>query len=158
MRNVIAEIPLQGASVICTFTLPGAPVPKGRPRSRIARKRTGEQFIQVYTDSKTQAGEKAIKQMARLAMRSREPFDGPVSMKVAALIPIPPSWTKSKRQNAANGLIFPTSGADIDNHIKLVMDACNEIVYVDDKQVVAIEGGKRYSREPRLEVEIEQFA
>ena len=47
---------------------------------------------------------------------------------------------------------------DVDNHIKLVMDSCNGIVYEDDKQVVEITGSKRYGVKPRLEVEIEQFA
>ena len=144
----------------CSFMLMGEPVAKGRPRSRIVTPRGygKKPFVQVYPDPKTVAAEKVVKQAAALAMGFRDAFTGPLSMAVRAYVSIPASWPKGKKTLARNGLVYPEAKPDIDNYLKLVLDACNGIVYVDDKQVVEIAGSKRYGIEPRLEIEVEQFA
>ena len=46
-------------------------------------------------------------------------------------------------------------GADVDNLLKLVLDACNGLVWKDDSQVTKLIGEKfLYSEEPRTEVRI----
>ena len=45
---------------------------------------------------------------------------------------------------------------DLDNHIKAVSDAVQNILFDDDAQVVTIEAGKFYSDRPRLEFEIKK--
>ena len=47
---------------------------------------------------------------------------------------------------------------DVDNVIKAVLDACNEIVYNDDAQVWYLAGFKRYcdeGQEPHIHVKIQ---
>ena len=69
------------------------------------------------------------------------------------------SWPKGKKTLARNGLVLSQRSSRTSTTISSsFMDACNGIVYVDDKQVVVITGSKRYGIEPRLEIEVEQFA
>jgi Holliday junction resolvase RusA-like endonuclease len=87
----------------------GAPVPKGRPRLGKGR---------VYTPKRTKAQEEKIKLFALLEMRVKrllKPFEGRICLDVEIV-------QKSRR-------------GDIDNHVKLVSDALNGIVYVDDEQI-----------------------
>lgn len=50
--------------------------------------------------------------------------------------------------------IRPTKKPDLDNIMKCVTDALNEIAYQDDKQIVSASIEKYYSEEPRVEVAI----
>ncbi len=45
---------------------------------------------------------------------------------------------------------------DLDNIIKIVKDALNDVVYVDDVQVIKVVSEWSYSSNPRLEVIIEE--
>lgn len=46
---------------------------------------------------------------------------------------------------------------DIDNGIKLCLDAMTGIVYKDDSEIVCLEVWKDYADEPRIEIEITQL-
>lgn len=50
------------------------------------------------------------------------------------------------------------SNADLSNYIKLIEDACNKIVYHDDKQIVAIHAYKSVKSDgnPRTEIRFEE--
>ena len=50
--------------------------------------------------------------------------------------------------------ILPTSKPDVDNVIKGIFDAMNEIVWKDDKQAVDVSIRKRYSETARATVEV----
>ena len=51
--------------------------------------------------------------------------------------------------------LFATKHTDIDNVLKSVFDALNEICYPDDCQIVAVESCKMYSEKPRVEIVLE---
>lgn len=46
-----------------------------------------------------------------------------------------------------------TNKPDIDNMIKYVLDACNEILWQDDKMVCEIQARKMYTKNPSTEIE-----
>lgn len=50
------------------------------------------------------------------------------------------------------GVIRPTNTPDIDNFDKFILDALHNVLYEDDKHVVAIRSEKRYSENPRTEI------
>ena len=118
------------------FHVPGVPVGKGRPRFT----KSGH----TYTPAKTRAWEKAV----RAAATGKDRLEGPLSALIIVYLPIPKSWSK-KRQQEADGK--PAIGrTDADNFGKAVLDACNEIVFADDRQVTDLRVVKRYTLDPAL--------
>lgn len=122
-----------------TFQVMGQPVGKARPRVTRAGR--------VYTPRKTEEAERDIRAMAKYVMCDEPPIEGPVELDVTFTMDVPPSWTKTKRQQAYKQDIKPAVKPDLDNLLKTVMDACNGIVYTDDSQVVSIRASKRYASE-----------
>lgn len=52
---------------------------------------------------------------------------------------------------------LPTIKPDTSNYIKSFEDALNGIVWKDDSQITDIHAYKRYSENPRIELEIEEI-
>lgn len=51
---------------------------------------------------------------------------------------------------------YPDHGGDVDNYAKMVLDAFNGCMYVDDRQIVSLTAQKRFCSgggEPRTEME-----
>ncbi len=127
-----------------SFTVPGAPRGKGRPR--IARR--GD-FVRAYTDDKTAAYENLVAMSASTAHRGRPPMDGP--LKVTALFYMPRPKSAPKR------VILPATKPDLDNMVKAVLDGCNQAgIWADDSRVVCLHAVKMYGN-PRCEVAIESM-
>ena len=74
---------------------------------------------------------------------------GPIVMDIAFFKVKPKSYSKNT--------IYWTKKPDIDNMIKLVLDALNGVFFVDDAQVMRISASKQYADEARTEVTIEQY-
>ena len=127
-----------------SFTVPGLPQGKGRPRFV---KATGR----AYTPEKTASYESLIAYAASQAMRGAEPISAPVGVKVQAVFPIPASWPQ-KRKMAAR---WHTSKPDGDNILKAIGDALNGIVWADDKQIARTSIAKVYGETPGLHVFVE---
>lgn len=137
------------------FTVPGAPVPKGRARSRLVKTRDGRQFVSHYTPDETTRYENLIRMCARDAMHDRYPLDGPLLLEVTVVLPIPASWSGRRKRDAAVGAIGASKKPDLDNFIKAIADGCNGVAWVDDSQVVKLHAEKRYGDSPRVEVRAE---
>lgn len=128
------------------FTIPGAPVGKGRPRMT----RSGH----AYTPAQTRNREAYVKLLATEAMAGAPPLDGPVSVAVEIRCAVPASWPKGRRAEALVGRIRPGK-PDLDNVLKLVLDAMNGVVVLDDKQVAEAAAMKRYDVLPETQVCVE---
>lgn len=104
----------------------GRPVPKGRPRFD---PRSGR----AYTPKETAAWERTIKRTATLVSGGKR-IDGEVSVDVLIVHP-------DRRHG------------DVDNYVKAVLDACQGVLFGDDKCVCAITARRKYDNEhPRVEV------
>jgi Holliday junction resolvase RusA-like endonuclease len=125
----------------------GEPRGKGRPRFT----RTGHAF----TPAATRAYESAIRYAAQLEMNSRPPFAGALEVRVAATFPVPISWSKRKREAALAGTVPHITKPDCDNLLKCI-DALNQIVFADDKQIVHAVVIKRYGDRPCLHIEVSE--
>jgi Holliday junction resolvase RusA-like endonuclease len=134
---------------VVAFTVPGTPVGKGRPK--FARRGN---HVTTYTPEKTASYENLVKVKAEEAMVGRQLIEGAVSVVIALYVTPPASWSQKKQRQALEGRIFPTSKPDIDNVIKGIFDACNEIVWKDDKQAVDVRVVKRYGQVARAAVEV----
>lgn len=127
------------------FEVPGEPRGKGRPRFT----KTGH----PYTDSETRAYEHKIAAYYRRQLGAfRWPDSAFVSVQVTAYYPIPQSATKAATAAMREGRTLPSRKPDIDNVMKVVLDALNGVAYKDDSRVVRVEAQKVYSDIPRLEI------
>lgn len=132
-----------------TFTVPGQPVAKGRPKFA----RQGG-FVRAYTPEKTVAYETLVKLAAGEAMAGAPPMQGAISLTLRLYVAIPKSTTKRDRAAIEAGRFLPTKKPDIDNVLKAITDAMNGIVYDDDAQIVTGLIAKTYSDTPRAEVTV----
>jgi Holliday junction resolvase RusA-like endonuclease len=134
--------------------LPGPPRGKGRPRSRIATGKAGQQFVAVYTDKETRSYEAMLRYAAEQSMQGRPPFDCAMNVWVIAFMPIPMGWSQRQKALALEGARRPTGRPDADNLNKAILDACNKIVWVDDSRIVKLLIEKHYDERPRLRMEV----
>lgn len=131
------------------FVVPGTPVGKGRPKFRRMKN-----FVTTYTPEKTASYENLVKVKAQEAMSGHAVIAGPVEVSIRLIVTPPASWSQKKQREALEGRIFPTSKPDVDNVLKGIMDACNEIVFKDDKQAVDVLVAKRYGTQAMAMVEV----
>jgi Holliday junction resolvase RusA-like endonuclease len=134
------ESGMENQATTVSFVIPGMPVGKGRPK--FARRGN---FVSTYTPEKTASYENLVKVKAEEAMQGCSLFDGAVSVEIWLFVTPPASWSQKKQRAALDGGIFPTSKPDVDNVIKGIFDAMNEIVWKDDKQACDLRVVKRYS-------------
>jgi Holliday junction resolvase RusA-like endonuclease len=129
------------------FEVPGEPRGKGRPRFS----KQGH----TYTDSETRAYENKIIAYYRKTLGAfRWPDSAFIRIKVTAHYPIPKSATKAAVAGMQAGRILPSRKPDIDNVLKVVLDALNGIAYKDDSRVVCVEAEKVYSMTPKIVIEM----
>jgi Holliday junction resolvase RusA-like endonuclease len=127
------------------FSVPGQPKGKGTHRTGNGR---------TYADPATKAYETMVGMCARIAMGPLKPLEGPVSLQIEAVAIPPASWSKERRRRAASGFEYPTVKPDMSNIVKAIEDGCKAIAWLDDKQVVELQAGKRYGHQACVFVRI----
>ena len=120
-----------------TFTVLGI---QGKGRPRFAS-RGG--YVTAYTPDKTRAYESTVLSAYKAAGGGL--IDGPVAVRLTAWQALPQRATKAQRAAAERGEIYPIRKPDLDNVIKIVLDALNGHAYGDDTQVVQIDARKLYT-------------
>jgi Holliday junction resolvase RusA-like endonuclease len=131
-----------------TIVIDGEPKGKGRPRFAMIKG-----HARAFTPKETRSYESALRLMAQIAMKSRLPIEGPVEIEVTALMPVPQSWPKWKREAALRNDWYATGKPDCDNLLK-VIDGLNKIVFVDDSQIVTASIKKLFSAKPSLAITV----
>lgn len=129
------------------FTIPGAPVGKGRAKATIVAGRA-----KMYTPKKTASYEGLVAMAATEAMAGTPPLDEAVSMTMVVCCPVPASWSGKRQRMAVAGDIRPTTKPDIDNVVKGVLDGMNGVVFRDDVVVAELIVRKFYSTIPAVHV------
>lgn len=135
--------------LVKTLRFVGTPVGKGRPRFT----RLGH----TYTPPKTRAEENRLKLLSRDFMGPTPAFSEPLTLNFVVLHE-PPQSLSLKRRSALIATALPAKRPDLDNIIKLYLDAMNGIVFLDDAQIVGLNAARRYSHEPGVTVEIYSHA
>lgn len=122
-----------------TITIPGQPIPKGRPRFGNGR---------AYTPKRTKDYEQLIKSHLPNIL-----IEEPVHVYVTAIFKRP---QRLNRKQDPQGLIPHDKRPDLDNVVKAALDALNDILK-DDAQVCYIQAQKFYAEKhntPRLTISI----
>lgn len=148
------------SDLLLSFTVPGEPVAKGRPKIGI---NPGTGRAQAFTPSKTRKAESDVKLFASNAMGGRALFADAMKVEVTAFrakgMPGKPdarigTKARSDWDNAIIGRLAPTTKPDADNYLKLALDACNGVVWKDDALIVDCTIRRRYSDRPRIEIRV----
>lgn len=130
------------------FIVPGAP--RGKQRPKVTRNGT-------YTPEETKRYEQKVLACFLNEYPRMKPIRNGVNVHITAFFEIPKSYGKARRERILNGLERPTKKPDADNIAKIILDALNGKVILDDKQVVVLTVKKHYSTIPRVEVLIEEW-
>ena len=134
-----------------SFTVPGEPIGKGRPR---ASTRAGHAAL--YTPKKTANYESLIAHAAHQAMAGAAPVEFACQVQLSITVGVPASWSKKKQAAALAGQVLPTKKPDTDNVVKAVFDGMNGVVWRDDVQAVDLFVRKRYGAAPCVFVRVSQ--
>lgn len=112
-----------------SFTIPGRLRGKGRPRAKLRGK-----FVMMHSDAATVNAEAMVRDFAAKAMAGRPLLTNAVNLTIVLYLQKPASWSRKKRLENP----IPTGKPDLDNIAKLVSDAINGIVWLDDSQVATL--------------------
>ena len=117
--------------------------PKGKGRPRFYRGH-------AVTPKPTREYEQLIKSMWVNSM-----LDGEIKVKIDIFYPLDSKANKAQKELMLANTVRPKKKPDVDNVIKIVLDALNGVAYNDDAQVIEVIANKYYSDKPRLEIEVE---
>lgn len=132
------------------FLIPGKPMGKARPRFYRGR---------AVTPEETREYESLTAILYLCAARDKKFEDKqPLRLFIDAYYPIPKSISKKRRAEIENGCVLPSCKPDIDNVVKIILDALNGVAYHDDSQVVEIHAAKHYADDPKVSVIVESVS
>ncbi len=133
-----------------SFTIPGEPTGKARPRV---------QKFGTRNEEKTVLYENLVKTCFFRQSNGRKfDDDAQLDVRVTAYYQIPKSVSKKKQEAMLKHIIRPKKKPDVDNVAKIILDALNKEAYYDDAQVVDFQLRKFYSDNPRVVVTIQEAA
>ena len=137
--------------MVYEFEVLGKVVGKGRPRVNTY---TGN----IYTPNTTKDYESLIREYFLVNNKGfKKVIEGRVKINIIAYLKIPKSVKKQEVEKMLNNEISPLKKPDIDNIIKVVLDALNKFIINDDIQVSKIEAEKRYALEEKICIKIEEY-
>lgn len=136
--------------MVYEFEVQGKITGKGRPR---VNSYTGI----VYTPTKTKDYETLVEQYFLLKYPKFKQIEGRTKVSIVAYFGIPKSTKKSEVQDMLDNKISPTKKPDIDNIVKIILDAMNKLAFKDDTQITKLEVEKKYGLEEKIYIKIEEY-
>lgn len=135
-----------------TIEIHGNPVGKDRPKFNT---KTGR----VYTTKQTVLAEREVRQAWREAGQPRLP-DAALELVVELYVQRPKGHFKQNGELSAEGLRHPiprNKKPDIDNALKLVMDALNSQAYKDDVQIAKVTVMRHWGDWPKTVITVKEL-
>lgn len=122
-----------------------------------ARPRVNTYTCKAYTPTNTKDYELLVKQYFKIKYPRFVPLENRLKVKIIATFKVPKSTTKKDRELIEQGLLSPVKKPDIDNIVKIILDALNQMAFKDDTQITKLEVEKVYGEEEKVYVEIEEY-
>lgn len=129
------------------FSVPGRPVPKGRPR--VTRYNT-------YTPKSTVDYENRVRDAWQEQSGQAIDAEKPIRVDVAVHFEVPRSFSKKLRARLIGAYHIRQRG-DLDNIVKSILDALNGHAFPDDCAVCVICASKDYAEIPSTDVTIREL-
>ena len=122
------------------------PVAKGR--ARVFRR--GD-HVGSYTPAKTKNAEQMIVYALRQELTTASQFDKATPLRLEV------TFYRSRPKSAPKKVTMPVTRPDLDNYLKLILDAISGYLCPDDSQVTTILAKKRFTEDvPRIELALEK--
>ena len=125
-----------------SFTVHGRPLGKERPRGN-----------NHYTPQQTRDAEASIATLARYAVGC-ERLTGIYAVDVTAYVATPAKMSPEDAQAACLFGVPAVGKPDLDNIAKLILDACNGVIWKDDSEVVELTVRRVYANDERVFVRV----
>lgn len=133
-----------------SFILCCIPTPQQRPRHM--RTKTG---IDLTYKSGRQKGNEATLDALLAPHVPQTPLDGGIELQFTAIMPMPTSVSKKRKEAMLRGEIGHTVKPDLDNLAKQIKDCMTRLrFWQDDRQVVRLVCEKRYGENPAWHVRV----
>ena len=136
--------------MIYEFEVPGKIIGKGRPR---LNSYTGC----VYTPTRTKDYETLVEQYFLLKYPRYKPFEGRVNVEINAFFFFFISTNKTDKELMLDNKINPTKKPDIDNIVKIILDAMNGVAFRDDTQITKLSVEKTYAENESVKIRISEY-
>ena len=130
-----------------TVFIPGEP--QGKERPKFAR---AGAHVKTYTPEKTVVYESRVRFEYIRHCKVRFPEDAVLEVDITAVFSIPKRTPKKNLAGMLDGSVRPTRKPDVDNIVKIILDALNGVVYKDDAKVVAVTARKIYGKDENVGV------
>jgi len=129
-----------------SLTIYTEPVAKARPRVAVVNG-----HAHGYTPAATRNAEAAIR-YSITQQWTTPPFAPGVPLKLTA------TFYRTRPVHLPKRVTMPVTKPDADNYVKLLLDALNGYLVVDDNQITDIAVSKRFGSPPRIEMTLEELA
>jgi len=136
------------SNLLIHLSVPGEP--QGKQRHKWSPRGT-------YSPKKTVNYETYIKELFAVKYPDFVPVEGALELELIALLTIPTSTSKKRKAMMESNEIRPTKRPDVDNLVKIVMDALETLAYKNDSQIVDEATHKYFSIKPGLEIRIHEI-
>lgn len=113
--------------------------------------------VRMYTPAEVKTWQTTARVIAAEKMKGQNPMKGMLLVDIRVFLPVPQSMPKKKLVLALRGQIRPTTRPDCDNYAKSILDAFNQIVWMDDSQICTLVVTKWYAEKPRVEVTVTEI-
>lgn len=130
----------------------GTPQAQERPRFRRFGNHVATYDAPNSKNYKAKLKTEWIKKYGRKSM----PEGVPLEISIVVYRPIQKSISKRERSLRIANKVLPIVKPDTDNYIKISLDGLNGLAFKDDNVITDIHAVKRYSDNPRLEIEIKE--
>lgn len=137
--------------VVIKHTFMLTPVQQQRPRAT----RYGRS-IRLYDPKAVKQFKQAVAEEAMLTYLN-QPLSGSLAVTLVFYRPIQKSLSKAEKQRRIDGRHLPVVKPDLDNYIKSFLDALHGIYWQDDALITDIVASKRYDRQPRIEIKVNEI-
>lgn len=107
-----------------------------RARARVIQRKGGKAFATFYDPKQNQDYKAEVKEQVALFMRGEPLYSGNLHLELIFDL---------KRPKALKGNPPHQTKPDVDNLAKIVLDACNGLMYHDDKEITSLTIIKRYA-------------
>jgi Holliday junction resolvase RusA-like endonuclease len=117
---------------------------------RILRKANGQSFIGKTSTSKASVAKKELQILLQPHI-PQQPFAGAISVKIFICFPFNKTDSKHTQEK---GSVYHPKKPDVDNYVKMLLDAMNKKFWVDDAQICELRVIKKRGNKPLIDIEI----